>query len=114
MSETVGVEERGGYYDHSGALRDMGQNHMLQMLTMMAMEPPSRLHPEDIRDEKVKVLRSLRLLRIGDDVRANVVRGQYAKGSHGKGKALPAYREEDKVNPQSTYRNLFCSTCSRG
>ena len=60
LGETVGVEERGGYYDHSGALRDMGQNHMLQMLTMIAMEPPSRLFPEDIRDEKVKVLRSLR------------------------------------------------------
>ncbi|MDF2939199.1 MAG: glucose-6-phosphate dehydrogenase, partial [Paenibacillaceae bacterium] len=59
LSETVGVEERGGYYDHSGAIRDMGQNHMLQMVTMMAMEPPSRLNPEDIRDEKVKVLRSL-------------------------------------------------------
>ncbi|KJB85172.1 glucose-6-phosphate dehydrogenase, partial [Paenibacillus sp. E194] len=50
LSETVGVEERGGYYDHAGALRDMAQNHMLQMLTMIAMEPPSRLHPEDIRD----------------------------------------------------------------
>ena len=60
LSETVGVEERGGYYDKSGALRDMVQNHMLQMLAMIAMEPPSRLHPEDIRDEKVKVLRSLR------------------------------------------------------
>lgn len=57
LSETVGVEERGGYYDHSGALRDMGQNHILQMLAIMAMEPPSRLHPEDIRDEKVKVFR---------------------------------------------------------
>lgn len=51
LSETVGVEERGGYYDHSGALRDMGQNHMLQMLAMIAMEPPSRLMPEDIHDE---------------------------------------------------------------
>ena len=60
LSETVGVEERGGYYDKSGALRDMVQNHMMQMLAMIAMEPPSRLHPEDIRDEKVKALRSLR------------------------------------------------------
>lgn len=108
LSETVGVEERGGYYDHSGALRDMGQNHMLQMLMMMAMEPPSRLHPEDIRDEKVKVLRSLRLFESGDDVRANVVRGQYANGSS-KGKALPAYREEDSVNPQSTTETYFAA-----
>ncbi|MDQ0919686.1 glucose-6-phosphate dehydrogenase [Paenibacillus sp. V4I5] len=108
LSETVGVEERGGYYDHSGALRDMGQNHMLQMLMMMAMEPPSRLHPEDIRDEKVKVLRSLRLFESGDDVRVNVVRGQYASGSS-KGKALPAYREEDSVNPQSTTETYFAA-----
>jgi glucose-6-phosphate 1-dehydrogenase len=108
LSETVGVEERGGYYDHSGALRDMGQNHMLQMLMMMAMEPPSRLHPEDIRDEKVKVLRSLRLFENGDDVRANVVRGQYSNGSS-KGKTLPAYREEDSVNPQSTTETYFAA-----
>lgn len=108
LSETVGVEERGGYYDHSGALRDMGQNHMLQMLMMMAMEAPSRLHPEDIRDEKVKVLRSLRLFENGDDVRANVVRGQYANGSS-KGKTLPAYREEDSVNPQSTTETYFAA-----
>ncbi|MCY9660737.1 glucose-6-phosphate dehydrogenase [Paenibacillus chondroitinus] len=108
LSETVGVEERGGYYDHSGALRDMGQNHMLQMLMMMAMEPPSRLHPEDIRDEKVKVLRSLRLFEDGDDVRANVVRGQYSSGSS-KGKTLPAYREEDSVNPQSTTETYFAA-----
>ncbi|NQX63699.1 glucose-6-phosphate dehydrogenase [Paenibacillus qinlingensis] len=108
LSETVGVEERGGYYDHSGALRDMGQNHMLQMLMMMAMEPPSRLHPEDIRDEKVKVLRSLRLFEDGKDVRSNVIRGQYASGS-AKGKALPAYREEDSVNPQSTTETYFAA-----
>ncbi|RTE11300.1 glucose-6-phosphate dehydrogenase [Paenibacillus whitsoniae] len=108
LSETVGVEERGGYYDHSGALRDMGQNHMLQMIMMMAMEPPSRLNPEDIRDEKVKVLRSLRLFEDGEDVRANVVRGQYIEGSS-KGKVLPAYREEDNVNPQSTTETYFAA-----
>lgn len=108
LSETVGVEERGGYYDHSGALRDMGQNHMLQMLMMMAMEPPSRLHPEDIRDEKVKVLRSLRLFEDGNDVRRNVVRGQYSTGAS-KGKALTAYREEESVNPQSTTETYFAA-----
>jgi len=108
LSETVGVEERGGYYDHSGALRDMGQNHMLQMLMMMAMEPPSRLHPEDIRDEKVKVLRSLRLFESADEVRKNVVRGQYAAGQ-ARGKAQRAYREEDAVSPASETETYFAA-----
>ncbi|KIL37853.1 glucose-6-phosphate dehydrogenase [Gordoniibacillus kamchatkensis] len=108
LSETVGVEERGGYYDKSGALRDMAQNHMLQMLTMMAMEPPSRLHPEDIRDEKVKVLRSLRPFASAADVRANVVRGQYAAGEF-KGKTLPAYRAEPSVAPESTTETFFAA-----
>ena len=61
LSETVGVEERGGYYDKSGALRDMVQNHMMQMLTMIAMEPPAACMLKDMRDEKVKVLRSFAL-----------------------------------------------------
>lgn len=108
LSETVGVEDRGGYYDKSGALRDMGQNHMLQMLTMIAMEPPSRQHPEDIRDEKVKVLRSLRRFASSDDVRKNVIRGQYAEGSL-RGKALPGYRQEDSVNPESTTETYFAA-----
>jgi glucose-6-phosphate 1-dehydrogenase len=108
LSETVGVEERGGYYDKSGALRDMAQNHMLQMLTMIAMEPPSRLHPEDIRDEKVKVLRSLRPFASAEDVRANVVRGQYTDGKL-KGKPLPAYRNEPSVNPASTTETFLAA-----
>lgn len=108
LSETVGVEERGGYYDHAGALRDMAQNHMLQMLTMIAMEPPSRLHPEDIRDEKVKVLRSLRQYHEQEDVQRNVVRGQYSAGSL-NGKELPGYREEDKVNPASVTETYFAA-----
>ncbi|MCM3291848.1 glucose-6-phosphate dehydrogenase [Paenibacillus sp. MER 180] len=108
LSETVGVEERGGYYDHAGALRDMAQNHMLQMLTMIAMEPPSRLHPEDIRDEKVKVLRSLRQYPEQEDVHRNVVRGQYSAGSM-NGKELPGYREEDKVNPASVTETYFAA-----
>ncbi|MNO43191.1 Glucose-6-phosphate 1-dehydrogenase [compost metagenome] len=108
LSETVGVEERGGYYDNSGALRDMGQNHMLQMLTMIAMEPPSRLYPEDIRDEKVKVLRSLRPFASAAEVKENVVRGQYTQGES-KGKSLPGYREEDKVNPESNTETYFAA-----
>src|SRR5699024_950741 len=59
-SETIGVEERAQYYDESGAIRDMVQNHMLQMVSLLAMEPPIKLSPEDIRSEKVKVLRALR------------------------------------------------------
>ncbi|GAC43451.1 glucose-6-phosphate dehydrogenase [Paenibacillus popilliae] len=108
LAETVGVEERGGYYDHAGALRDMAQNHMLQMLTMIAMEAPSRLHPEDIRDEKVKVLRSLRQFVNTDEVTRNVVRGQYAAGAL-NGKSLPAYREEEKVNPASVTETYFAA-----
>ncbi|WP_426451527.1 glucose-6-phosphate dehydrogenase [Paenibacillus sp. S-38] len=108
LSETVGVEERGGYYDHSGALRDMGQNHMLQMLAIMAMEPPSRMHPEDIRDEKVKVFRSLRGFQTGAEVRANTVRGQYAGGTM-KGQQVRAYRDEDSVNPESTTETYFAA-----
>ncbi|ANE48615.1 glucose-6-phosphate dehydrogenase [Paenibacillus swuensis] len=108
LSETVGVEERGGYYDKSGALRDMGQNHMLQMVTMIAMEPPSRMMPEDIRDEKVKVLRSLRAYASPNEVRQNVVRGQYSEGAL-KEKQLPAYRQEDSVNPASTTETYFAA-----
>ncbi len=99
-SETVGVEERGGYYEKSGALRDMVQNHMLQMVTMIAMEPPSRLVTEAIRDEKVKVLRSLRRFEL-DEVKDYVIRGQYDRG-HLAGKDLAGYLEENGVNPQST------------
>ncbi|WNQ12494.1 glucose-6-phosphate dehydrogenase [Paenibacillus aurantius] len=108
LSETVGVEDRGGYYDHSGALRDMAQNHMLQMVTMMAMEAPSRLHPEDIRDEKVKVLRSLRGFSTSEEVSQNVVRGQYTAGTV-KGQEKPGYRSEDSVNPDSVTETYFAA-----
>lgn len=107
LSETVGVEERGGYYDKSGALRDMVQNHALQMVAMMAMEPPSRLHPEDIRDEKVKVIRSLRKYSNADEVRKHVVRGQYTEGMLGD-RALAAYRDE-VGNPESLTDTYFAA-----
>jgi len=99
LSETVGVEERGGYYEKSGALRDMVQNHLLQLVAMIAMEPPSRLNPEDIRDEKVKVLRSLRRFESPRDVRRHVIRGQYTEGTAG-GRTVPGYRTE-VGNPHS-------------
>ncbi|QQE80224.1 glucose-6-phosphate dehydrogenase [Alicyclobacillus sp. SO9] len=98
-SETVGVEDRASYYDKAGALRDMIQNHMLQMVMMIAMEPPSRLKNEAIRDEKVKVLRSLR--RYSEiDVKDHVVRGQYQAGKL-KGEQVPGYRDENNVDDDS-------------
>jgi glucose-6-phosphate 1-dehydrogenase len=98
-SETVGVEERGGYYEKAGALRDMFQNHMLQMVMMMAMEPPSRLKTEAIRDEKVKVLRSIKRFT-PQEVAKHVVRGQYGKGKIDEEPVL-GYRDEPNVSPNS-------------
>lgn len=98
-SETVGVEERAGYYEQAGAIRDMLQNHMLQMVMMIAMEPPSRLKTEAIRDEKVKVLRSLRRYTV-NEVAQYVVLGQYGQGQIND-KAVPAYKEEHGVDPTS-------------
>jgi glucose-6-phosphate 1-dehydrogenase len=88
VAETVGLESRVGYYDGSGALRDMVQNHMLQLLALVAMEPPSSFDATAVRDEKVKVLRSLRL--VGPD---ETVTGQYRAGAIGGG-AVPGYDEE--------------------
>ncbi len=99
-SEPLGVEGRGGYYDTSGALRDMVQNHLLQLLCLTAMEPPTDLSADAIRDEKVKVLRSLRPL-VGESARRCVVRAQYGAGSI-NGKRVPAYRDEPNIPPDST------------
>jgi glucose-6-phosphate 1-dehydrogenase len=98
-SEPMGVEGRGPYYDNSGALRDMVQNHLTQLLCLVAMEPPTDLCAESIRDEKVKVVRSIRKMT-PEEVRQNVVRAQYAEGCV-QGKDVPAYRSEDRVNPES-------------
>jgi len=98
-AETLGVEGRAGYYDKSGALRDMVQNHLLQLLCLIAMEPPTDLGPDSIRDEKVKVVRSLRRMA-GDVVIRDVVRGQYSAGAI-NGKPVAAYREEQGVDPKS-------------
>ena len=97
--EPLGVEQRGPYYESSGALRDMVQNHLLQLLCLTAMEPPTDLTADSIRDEKVKIVRSLRRMS-PEQVAANVVRGQYAVGSIA-GKEVVAYRAEDRVSPQS-------------
>src|SRR6266513_5306469 len=91
-SETLGVEERAGYYETAGALRDMVQNHLLQLLCLVAMEPPTDLSADGIRDEKVKVVRALRRIT-GSEVPKNVVRAQYTEGAIG-GKPVPPYRSE--------------------
>nr|WP_044747921.1 glucose-6-phosphate dehydrogenase [Bacillus alveayuensis] len=98
-SETLGVEDRGRYYDHSGALRDMVQNHMLQMVALLAMEPPIKLTTDEIRSEKVKVLRALRPIA-HDEVDQYFVRGQYGRGIV-NGKEVVGYREENNVDPNS-------------
>ncbi len=92
VAETVGLEGRGGYYDESGAMRDMVQNHLLQLLTLTAMEPPSHFDPGAVRNEKLKVLRSLRPIE-GDDVATHTVAGQYTAGAI-DGKAVPGYADE--------------------
>ena len=98
-AETLGVEARAGYYETAGALRDMVQNHMLQLLCLVAMEPPTDLGADSIRDEKVKVVRSLRRYA-PQQVGTYVVRGQYTAGAV-SGKPVVGYREEEKVNPNS-------------
>ena len=99
IAEGLGVGTRGDYYDTTGALRDMVQNHALQLLTMLAMEPPSTNDADAIRDEKLKVLRSLRPFT-PETVARDVVRGQYRAGTVG-GQAVPGYLEEVKVPPDS-------------
>lgn len=100
VAETVGVEGRGGYYEHAGALRDMVQNHLMQLLTLTAMEPPVGYHADAVRDEKVKVLRALRPVA-PDDVDRYTVRAQYAPGTV-NGQAVPGYREEPGVAPDTS------------
>ena len=100
-AENLGMEGgRGGYYDTAGALRDMVQNHLLQLLSLVAMEPPTDLTADGVRDEKVKVIRSLRQWDTPEKVAANVVRAQYAAG-HVDGVPVPGYREEERIDPQS-------------
>jgi glucose-6-phosphate 1-dehydrogenase len=92
VAETVGTGGRWSYYDHYGALRDIVQNHLLQLLCLVAMEVPASLEPDSVRNEKVKVLRSLRAIG-ADGVERETVRGQYAKGTAG-GEAVPGYAQE--------------------
>lgn len=98
-AESLGVENRGGYYDHSGAMRDMVQNHLLQLVGMVAMEPPVIIEADAIRNEVLKVFQSLRPIQ-EDEVAKYVIRGQYIE-SHIKGNLVKGYRQEDGVNPES-------------
>jgi glucose-6-phosphate 1-dehydrogenase len=99
VAESVGVGSRAGFYDGTGAMRDMIQNHLLQLLCIVAMEPPVSLDPDAVRDEKLKVLRSLRPMTIGD-VAKDTVRGQYSAGASKDGSAI-GYLQEDNVPPTS-------------
>lgn len=99
-SETIGIEGRADYYESAGALRDMIQSHLLQLLTLVAMEPPAMMDAESLRDEKVKVLKSIRPIT-QNAVHAHAFRGQYTRGIV-NGQMVPGYLEEPGVDPRST------------
>jgi glucose-6-phosphate 1-dehydrogenase len=100
VAETVGVEDRAGYYESSGALRDMLQNHLMQIFCLTAMEPPNSLDADSIRTEKMKVLQATRLADL-HNLEFSAIRGQYSAGWM-KGKPVPGYHEEPGVAPNST------------
>jgi glucose-6-phosphate 1-dehydrogenase len=99
VAEDIGVEGRGKFYEEAGTTRDIVQNHLLQLLMVAAMEPPIAFSADEVRDEKVKVLRALKPI-VGKDVLTRTVRGQYGPGNF-VGKAAPGYREEPNVSPTS-------------
>lgn len=100
VAEEVGVEARGGFYENAGALRDMVQNHLLQIMCMVAMEPPVNFEGNEIRNRKVDVLRAIRPINIGE-LYKNAARGQYGPG-YFQGAAVPGYRQEQGVAPDSS------------
>ena len=99
VAEELGVERRGGYYDHAGALRDMIPNHILQLVTLTSMEPPISFQADAVRDEQSKILHAIQIMP-PEEVLTRAVRGQYGPGTI-DGKPEPGYREEPMVNPQS-------------
>ena len=99
VAEDLGVEQRGGYYDKAGALRDMVPNHIFQLITLTAMEPPISFEADAVRDEQAKILRAIQPIS-PEDVLSRAIRGQYAEGTAGN-KQVPAYRSEPKVPPDS-------------
>ena len=109
VAEVVGVEHRGGYYDHAGALRDMVQNHLLQLLCLIAMEPPVSFQADEIRGKKVDVLHAIRRVRPSQVSRV-AVRGQYGRGKIA-GKRVPGYRREPDVAPRSRTETFAALKC---
>ncbi|WP_177313047.1 glucose-6-phosphate dehydrogenase [Pseudomonas sp. S9] len=101
VCETLGIENRGDYYEHAGAMRDMVQNHLLQLLCLVAMEPPVRFDAESVRNEKVKVLEALKPIT-GQDVRDKTVRGQYSAGQIGNQQVAAYYFEKNVDNDSDT------------
>ena len=101
VAEEEGVGTRANYYEGAGALRDMVQNHILQLLCLVAMEPPFEMTADVVRDHKVAVLKCLRPIPLGDEMDRHVVRAQYAAGFH-RGVEVPGYRREDRVKADST------------
>lgn len=99
VAESIGVEKRGGYFEGAGIVRDIVQNHMLQLVSLVAMEPPVAFLADPVRDEKVKILKALRPIPI-ENLREHSVRGQYNAGSV-LGQPVPGYRSEEQVNPNS-------------
>jgi glucose-6-phosphate 1-dehydrogenase len=108
VAETLGVGRRGSYYDHAGALRDMIQNHMLQLLCMVAMEPPASLEPDAVRDEKLKVLHALKPINDGN-ASLLTVRGQYRAGV-AEGQAVPGYVEDLNADSKSKIEKSHTET----
>jgi glucose-6-phosphate 1-dehydrogenase len=104
VAEEVGVGSRAGFYDSAGAMRDMVQNHLMQLLCIVAMEPPTSLSPDAVRDEKLKVIRSLRRMTLADIAR-DTVRGQYTRGVSGN-QEVKGYHEESNV-PASSHTETF-------
>lgn len=109
IAEDLGVEARGAFYDNTGALRDMVQNHTLQLLCAIGMEPPINAHADAIRDEKLKVLRSLKPWTT-ETLQQHVIRGQYAAGTI-DGQAVAAYALESGVNPNSQTETFVALRC---
>jgi len=109
VAEQEGVGSRADYYEHAGALRDMVQSHILQVLCMIAMEPPRSIHPEAVRDAKLDVIRSLRPFEAAD-VERLVVRGQYDEGLV-NGEKVRAYRAEERIAPGSTVETFVALKC---
>ncbi len=104
-AESIGVEGRGGYYDQAGALRDMVQNHLMQLVALIAMEPPTKINAEAIKYEKMKVFQALHPLT-ESDLKRNVIRGQYS-ASKIRGDVVAGYREEERVDKESRTETFF-------